>query len=178
MKKKLIILINGKGESDKDICIDEVNRYYTICNISSIDPYKQAAYMFGWDGNKDFRSRKFLSDMKKLSINYNNYPLAFILQKIESFKSSEAKIMFIHIKEPEEINKVVNRLEDDNSIIYTTLLIDKPSINGYKYGNTSDDNVLEYGYQYTFKNTYADEVSLRDAFMSFFSSMIIELFKR
>ena len=86
--------------------------------------------------------------------------------------------MFIHIKEPEEINKVVNRLEDDNSIIYTTLLINKPSINGYKYGNTSDDNVLEYGYQYTFSNTYTDEVSLRDAFMSFFSSMIIELSKR
>lgn len=173
--KKLIVIINGKGGAGKDTCIDEISKYYKTMNVSSITPVKEAAKMLGWKGDKELKSRKFLSDLKLLSTRYNDFPMAYVLSKISEFKSSDNWLMFIHMREPEEINKLMDKIGSDDGINVVTLLVDRPVLNDHKYGNPADDNVYEYGYTYVFTNNFPDEPSLRYEFVQFFTHIILEL---
>lgn len=176
--KQLIVIINGKGGAGKDTCIDEISKYYETVNVSSITPVKQAAKILGWSGDKELKSRKFLSDLKLLSTKYNDYPMAYILSKISEFKQSDNWLMFIHMREPEEINKLVDKLNQDQDVIYTTLLVDRPVLNDHVYGNKADDEVFNYGYEFTFVNDYPNESKLRFGFVKFFTNVILRLSKR
>ncbi len=72
MANKLII-INGVARSGKDTFIDIFKSLNpNTINISSIDKVKELAREMGWDGTKDDKSRKFLSDLKDLWTDYNN----------------------------------------------------------------------------------------------------------
>lgn len=173
--KKLIVIINGKGGAGKDTCIDEISKLYSTMNVSSITPVKEAAKLLGWGGDKELKSRKFLSDLKLLSTRYNDYPMAYVLSKISEFKVSDNWLMFIHMREPSEINKLVDRLNSDDEVSYTTLLIDRPVLNDHKYGNEADDDVFNYGYENVFVNDYPTEDELRYEFVKFFTDMILKI---
>ena len=176
--RQLIVIINGKGGAGKDTCINEISNYYTTVNVSSITPIKEAAKMLGWLGDKELKSRKFLSDLKLLSMGYNDYPMAYILSKISEFKQSDDWLMFIHMREPGEINKLVDRLSQDPDVLYTTLLIDRPILNDHMYGNKADDEVFNYGYEFTFVNDYPNESKLRYGFVKFFTNVVLKLSRR
>ena len=77
-----IIVINGQGGVGKDTFIDILNKKgLKIANVSSVDGVKELARMVGWNGAKEDKDRKFLSDLKILTTNYcgfsENY-LAFL----------------------------------------------------------------------------------------------------
>ncbi len=79
--KKRVIIINGMGGSGKDTFVEFCAKHGAVTNISSVDKVKEAAkILVGWDGAKDEKSRKLLVDLKKLSIDYNNYPTKYILE--------------------------------------------------------------------------------------------------
>lgn len=143
--KKTIWIINGYGGVGKDTFVDFVSKYLKVMNVSSIDPIKEVAKQLGWNGKKDEKSRKFLSDLKDLSIEYNNFPFNYIGQQIINFYSSDSEIMFIHIREPEEIEKVVSAFRCN------TLLIRNMDIPIFQ--NHADDNVLIYNYDEVIMNT-------------------------
>ena len=147
--RKLHIIINGPGGVGKDSLIESITKYKWR-SISSIDPYKEVAKQLGWDGSKDDISRKFLSDLKSLSIEYNDFPAKYIYEECVNFVENDDKyeILFIHIREPEEIKKVV---ELTGAI---TLLVTSGNreIHNGVYGNKSDDSVCDYNYDYAFVN--------------------------
>ena len=60
--KQLAIVINGCGGVGKDTLCQMAARHYKVRNISSVTPIKELAVQCGWNGAKDNRSRKFLSD--------------------------------------------------------------------------------------------------------------------
>ena len=62
---KAVIIINGAGGVGKDTLCDAAATSYKTRNISTITPIKEIAAQCGWNGAKDNKSRKFLSDMKK-----------------------------------------------------------------------------------------------------------------
>ena len=151
--KKTVIVINGSGGVGKDTLCNMAANHYAVRNISSITPIKQLAAACGWDGSKDDRSRKFLADLKQLTIAYNDYPLRWLREQYRDFLLGEDEILFVHIREPEEISKFV-AATDGRAL---TLLVRGGARYRAKrgraaFGNAADDEVENYRYDYCFEN--------------------------
>ncbi len=144
MEKKIIV-INGTGGSGKDTFVSYCEKYCNIYNFSSIDKIKEIATIMGWDGGKTEKDRKFLADLKELATNYNDLPFNCIKEGINEFYDSNSDIMFIHIREPKEIKRVV---DEYNAL---SLLIKRKNYELIK-SNTSDANVENYDYDYIIEN--------------------------
>lgn len=154
--KKVAIVINGAGGVGKDTLCDLAARHFKILNISSITPIKEIAAQCGWDGRKDDKSRKFLSDLKRLCVEYNDYPTVWAKSHYDRFLSSDYEIMFVHIREGEEISKFVSATEGKAK----TLLVRGGSrMTKSSYGNASDDEVENYSYDYFYTNENSLEVA-------------------
>ena len=162
-----VIIINGKGGVGKDTICDIVGSHFDILNVSSIDPIKDIAKKNGWSGIKDHKSRKFLSDLKMLFTEYNDLPFNYLMNKYEMFKHSDLDIMFVHIREPEEIEKFKRHIIDTNCI---SLLVTGREIDTV-WGNEADDNVSNYTYDYTYINDKPLE-DLEDDIINFICSIL------
>ena len=104
---KLTVVINGAGGVGKDTLCNIAAGQYRVRNVSSITPIKEIAAMCGWNGEKTDRARKFLSDLKLLTIAYNDYPSRWLDRQYRAFLDGDEEIMFVHIREPQEIAKFV-----------------------------------------------------------------------
>ena len=157
-KKKLVVIINGKGGVGKDSCILSLakNTNLNIVNVSSIEPVKKLAIELGWwDGkNKDDRSRAMLSYLKQAMIYGDNSIDKYIFKEVSQFLISSNDILFIHIRESEEIKKIIDKLQNVKDVLnVSTLLITREDIENKSYGNTSDDNVeCGFVYDHIFEN--------------------------
>lgn len=147
--KKLVIVINGSGGVGKDTLCELAAKHYKVKNISSITPIKRIAAQCGWDGSKDDKSRRFLSDLKLLCVEYNDYPTRWALDEYLAFRESDEEIMFVHIREPQEIEKFV-RATDGEAM--TLLIRGGERMKKSEYGNVSDDSVENYSYDRYFVN--------------------------
>lgn len=154
--KKKVIIINGKGGVGKDTLIETLPNTYSWINISTIDPIKQIAIKcFGWDGEKNIKGRKLLSDLKKASEEYNDLLLEMCVDRIRlNYKA----LTFLHIREPENIAKYKKELENLGFEVITMLV--KRDLEYSIYGNDSDDNVEDYNYDVIFDNNNPVEVSI------------------
>lgn len=146
--KKIVIIINGRGAVGKDTLCGMAENNYRVMNISSITPIKEIAAQCGWSGKKDDKSRKFLSDLKKLMTEFNDYPTIYLLEQYRIFRESEKEILFVQIREGAEIEKFKTLID----IPCFTLLIKRSSQEFEKWGNASDDEVEAYEYDYIFDN--------------------------
>ena len=147
--KRVTIIINGAGGVGKDTLCELAARHLAVENISSITPIKEIAAQCGWDGRKDDKSRKFLADLKALSVEYNDYPTLWCYERYEEFMNSEKQVLFVHIREPEEIEKLVRRTD---GAAKTLLVRAGERMNRGAYGNAADDCVENYSYDYYFMN--------------------------
>ena len=153
---KLTIVINGKGGVGKDtLCLSLQNR--RVCNVSSITPIKEIAAQHGWNGEKDLKSRRFLAELKRVFTEYNDLPNRYLLEQRADFLQSEEEILFIHIREPEQIETFVRAVDGD----CITLLVRRelPDTAG-GYGNHADDDVEDYPYTVIFDNNRPLEQSV------------------
>ncbi len=149
MKNKLTVVINGAGGVGKDTLCDLAAKHFRVRNISTITPIKELAAMAEWDGRKDDRSRKFLADLKQLCVAYNDFPTNWAYRIYCEFLNSDDEILFVHIREPEEIAKFVRRTEGNAK---TLLVRAGERMKRDKYGNDADDRVENYFYDYYFSN--------------------------
>lgn len=101
--------------------------------------------MMGWNGEKDEKSRKFLSDLKQLATDYNDAPLNYLTEVYNRTQPEEDLIVFMHIREPEEIEKARVKF---NAV---TLELKRPGVEPIK-SNRSDRDVDKYDYDYTIVN--------------------------
>lgn len=154
--KKVAIVINGAGGVGKDTLCELAAKHFKVKNISSITPIKEVAALCGWDGTKDNKARKFLSDLKNLCVEYNNYPTLWAKARYDEFLSSDEQIMFVHIREAEEISKFVSATDGKAK---TLLIRGGKRMSSEKYGNISDDGVENYDYDYYFLNESSLEVA-------------------
>lgn len=144
---KKVVVINGKGTAGKDTLCEFIGEQYRVQNISAITPIKEAAVLLGWNGEKSGGARRFLADLKKASVAYNDYPNRYLVGQYHSFLRSEAEILFVHIREPEQIYRFIDSIEAP----VTTLLVKRPE-SDVLFGNEADDNVDEYDYDYIYIN--------------------------
>ena len=158
-----IIVINGQGGVGKDsfvgYCGCEEDGIY---NLSIIDGIKYAAQQLGWFGGKELKDRKFLSDLKDLAAEYNDFPFQHLIAEISI---AEKKYRWYHESHNEFICFVHAReLDDIDRLVYDygarALIVRSPALEG-KYGNHADDDVFEVDYNYVVWNT-GDLYQLKD----------------
>lgn len=162
-RRSTIIVINGRGGSGKDTFITSACNVasslgYKTESISSIDPYKQVAKKLGWDSNnKTDEDRKFLSDLKRLSDNYNNYSTNYCIHEAVNAAITKHRLVFVQIREWDNIQRFVNWMNTHFTrkvcvVDLCTVLIKNPNI--ADHGNDSDDHAEDHEdkYDYVFIN--------------------------
>ena len=163
MKKfnKLFVIVNGFPRSGKDTFIQILSRQlerhkdtYTCISVSSIDLIKEIAKKnFEWDGAKDTKGRRLLSDLKDAASRYNNLPLKHIKTFLESEKKTHSNTcIFSCIREPVEIEKAVN-MSEKLGFQPVTVFIDSPDHTGNAHSNHADTDVENYFYDITISNS-------------------------
>ncbi len=149
-----IIVINGQGGVGKDTFVEMCQKHTSyVFNVSTIDPIKTIASKVGWKGGKTQRDRRFLSDLKDLLTQYNDYPFTKTEKYIEDCLwdfhyyniLTKDVVFFIHCREPEEIDRWVKQ---HNA---RTLIIRRRGVEG-EYDNHADNNVFNMPYNYTIYN--------------------------
>lgn len=158
-----IFIINGSGGSGKDTFVNLCQIYADlfslakIYNYSTITPIKELAKKIGWDGSKTNKDRKFLSDLKDLLTEYNDYSYTYIESIIKTHKRIELpipKILFIHCREPKEIQRFVDNYKAK------TILIKRPKIE--IANNHADMEVENFNYDFIINNDEGlDTLSLK-----------------
>ncbi len=150
MDKKFIVILNGTGGCGKDTFKDYVGEFAAVTQRSSIDKVKEVAAMAGWTGGKTEKDRRFLSDLKILTSDYNDLAFMDISEKAKEFLSSSYDIFFIDIREPENIARAVKELGA------ISVLIRRVGLDPIQ-SNISDASVEDYNYDYIFVNETLDQ---------------------
>ena len=168
--KKTVVVINGAGGVGKDTLCDMAAKHFKVRNISSVTPIKEIARMCGWDGKKDDKSRKFLADLKSLCAEYNNFPTVWAKAQYDDFLGTDEEILFVHIREGEEIKKFVSAT---NGRAKTLLIRGGERMKRAAYGNAADDMVENYSYDYYYDNDKSLE-DTEECFVSLMRRMLEE----
>ena len=132
---KQVFIINGFNGVGKDSFVSLVSECIPTMNFSSVDKVKEIAKIIGWSGKKTEKDRKFLSDLKLLCTDYNNMPFNSMADKVSEFLNSDNEVLFLHIREPEEIEKAKNAF---NAM---TVLVKRDSVEQVT-SNMADKNVF------------------------------------
>lgn len=165
--RKYIFITNGMARCGKDSFAAFMNEIIPTLKYSSIDEIKRIAKECGWDGKKDEKSRRFLSDLKILTSEYNELPFTAIARKVDEFKNDHLhQVMLIDIREPDEIEKA------KNAFGATTILIRSNRVKNIT-SNIADANVFNYKYDFEIENNGTlDE--FRDKVIEFVENIIEE----
>ena len=160
-----IILVNGMPESGKTTFEEMCAHFYResnnfrnyIITLSTITPIKKLAEQIGWDGKKTPKDRKFLSNLKDLCTEYNDYSINWIKEGINNYCSSvsdyEVKktFVFIDTREPEEIERLKKEWNAK------ALLMRRTSVENNEQSNHADAEVFKSDYDYIIENNGAKE---------------------
>jgi hypothetical protein len=161
-----VIVINGVPQSGKDTFVDFAYNYCetyemaNVLNLSSVDLIKGALASFGWDGTKSENVRDIIAGIKKIWVEADNGPTMFMINNIINFHmehNGEDNIIFCHIREPEEIDKLRRAIYGMESvgIEFITILISRKDCDGYStYSNESDNPIFikEFDYDHIIHN--------------------------
>ena len=148
-------IINGRPRSGKDtfvnFCLEELGAFGKL--ISTVDFVKKIAIKCGWDGTKDSKNRKFLSDLKDLLTNWGDVPYTKTLQEIkffyydlEYYDIEDSGVVFIMSREPEEISRFEKELGAKS------ILIRRNAVEFNEQSNHAESEVLNHKYHYIIDN--------------------------
>lgn len=145
--KKQVFIINGSGGVGKDTFVDLIAECFdfSIMNFSSVDKVKEVARIIGWNGSKTEKDRKFLYDLKLLCSEYNDMPFRSMESTVNVFYNSDALMLFLHIREPEEIERAKKEFGA------TTVLVKRDAVK-HITSNMADGRVFNYAYDVIIDN--------------------------
>lgn len=145
-----IVIVNGMPGCGKttfeNYCVRKLSPYADV--YSTVDFVKEIAENCGWDGSKTLENRKFLSDLKKLLVEWNDIPFKKVKRRAESLNfelesfglTERTAFLFVDSREPEEIQ----RFADELGAI--TVLVRRPEVEQDEVSNSSDANVFNCEY--------------------------------
>lgn len=142
-------IVNGRPECGKttfeNFCKDILeDRNYKVGIISTIDPIKKIALTLGWNGIKDFKGRKFLSDLKDALEDYCDFSFNYIKDIVES---AEYDVIFVDAREPKQIERFCAELGAQS------IIVRRPTTEVVEYSNHADIEVENYIYDIMIYNS-------------------------
>ena len=152
-----IVIVNGapgSGKTTFEYFIKKKMGCYCETR-STIDLVKEIAMFYaGWDGTKDLKSRKFLSDLKDLLTQFDNIPFKDIVRYKDIWEDelfdynviAQPHVLLVDSREPEEIQKFKDEL---NAV---ALLIRRADAEAQETSNHADANVLNFDYDWVIEN--------------------------
>lgn len=168
-----VIIVNGAPGAGKstfeEMCAiyaeNEWQNKIRVDITSTVDFVKDIAKQCGWDGTKDLKNRKFLSDLKDLLTEWNDVPFKKIEQKIKLLEIwHENWIMFVDCREPAEIQKFKDKL---NAL---TVLIRREQVENEETSNHADAEVFNFDYDLTIWNN-SDKIDLVNKVVDFMEEL-------
>lgn len=162
--EQTIYIINGIGGAGKDTVCEMAAKLCPVRNVSSITPIVEIARFAGWDGVKTRQARRLLSRLKEAFTEFNDLPFRYCMQQAEDFLAGEERLLFLHVREPEEIDRLKKALGPR----CRTLLVRRPGVSGQTLGNRSDDGVENYAYDAVLENDSTLE-ALEEKVQKFFA---------
>lgn len=152
-----VVIVNGKpgvGKTTFEKLARDILGEAFCESRSTVDKVKEIAAYIGWDGVKDLKSRKLLSDLKDITTEYNDMPIKDIIKYLDKWDGElryygvgdQPHVFFIDDREPEHIQRLKEKL---NAI---TVLIRRPGDEDIETSNHADEKVFEYNYDWTIYN--------------------------
>jgi len=153
MPTKLIV-VNGIAEHGKDSFVKYARRKFKglTYNHSTVSTVKKAAKLFGADEDihKGDAERRLWSDMKDAYTRYCDGPFREIINRVDEIDSlfpDDPALVFAHVREPEEIQKLKNHFKER----CLTLVVTRDE-NTHIPDNHADQCVLDFEYDFQIKN--------------------------
>lgn len=167
--KKRVFIINGSGGVGKDTICAVAARFWRTRNISSITPILAVARAAGWDGVKTPAARRLLSQLKEACTAYNDLSFTYCMEQYHAFIQGNEQLLFVHIREPEEIVRFQQAVGDGCE----SILVRRPSLEAARgrLGNRSDDGVTDYCYDHVFDNDMPLDI-LPERVRAFFARLL------
>lgn len=152
-----IVVVNGRPGSGKTTFEYIIKKKMSaFCEMrSTVDLVKEIAMFYaGWDGNKDLKSRKFLSDLKDLLTQFDNVPFNDIVRYKDIWEDDmerygvieQPHILLVDSREPEEIQKFKDELGA------VAVLIRRAEVESEETSNHADANVFDFDYDWVIEN--------------------------
>ena len=105
-----VYVINGKPGVGKTTFETIAKLMTEDCEIySTIDPIKEIARDYDWNGEKDAKGRKLLADLKKALNEYNDFTMRALSYRID-FGRSKKEIKTLTVL---ELNELVKAIEEE-----------------------------------------------------------------
>lgn len=173
-----VVVINGVPRAGKDLFVSYCQEILgeNFCkNISTVDKVKEVAKYIGWDGTKDNKSRKFLSDLKDLLTEAYDIPFQDACTEIRKFAIAlrryeedirERGVIFVHCREPKEIQRFKNEFKAE------TVLVRRDAAEEALVSNHADSEVFQYEY-----NTWIENNGTREELRSAAETFLREVLK-
>ena len=155
-----IVIMNGKPCSGKTTFEELCGIFCTTYLYSTIDPIKEVAKKIGWKCTKDKEDRIFLSELKQISKKYNNFPVEWVKNQIDTTINDYANvgidiedkykkvIFFVDCRETKEIEELKSILPN----VVTAVIVRDKNINTDNYADVDNINPNEYDYDYYIPN--------------------------
>ena len=174
-KYPIIVLINGAGGNGKDTFVEAVGKSCSASNLSTIQEVKDAADVLisvvdNYDlavgptvcagkhkEEKTDQYRSFLHDIKMAWANFCDGPNTCILGHLQDIMAEQLSgnvaydVIFVHVREPEEIEKLKTAITQKLGLICITILV-KGLVDPSVYTNSGDAGVYNYNYDMTIIN--------------------------
>lgn len=142
-----IVAVNGLPGSGKtsfvDCCskfLEEHSRGLDVIVTSVIEPIKQIATDIAWDGKKDFKGRRLLSDIKDALDEYEN----FTQEYIDSIITTVADVVFIDVRSKVDIDYLAKKYSA------MTVFIENNRNVISEFSNHADEDIVVSGYHYNY----------------------------
>ncbi len=158
-----VIVLNGFPRSGKDEFVNIAKTVYNCINHSTVGKVKEIATIMGWDGDKTPKNRQMLSKLKDLYTEYFDGPFIDIIHLIcmEMAKEKPCDIIFIHVREPKEIQRIKRFCTYKDNISFCSILVKRPE-SEKDHTSHSDKNVNNFVYDITINNDSTLEIYKRN----------------
>lgn len=104
LKSPKIVIVNGISCAGKDSFCDFCGTFCKTITVSTVDKVKEIAKdVFGWDGIKDEKGRRLLTEIREAWGKYNEGPLMHVFDTVRIGEPTD--ITFIMIREHTELLK-------------------------------------------------------------------------
>ena len=165
----IVVIVNGYPTSGKDTFCEFAGKKYNITNYSTVETVKKLATDMGWNGEKTPRNRDMLSALKDFYVEWFDGTFIEMTQLInDKYRHRGDKFIFLHIREPEEIKRMVKWCADTFKVCHTVFIDREVEI---EHGNHADANVVDFKYDiYVYNDSTLEEFEKKS--LDIFKKMI------